>query len=203
MKRRGAPGRAELVPTATEGTAGALPIEIGAGGVSVPVDQATLLTDLRALVHAARQRLAGAANATHTHLCLQVGRRLLRDNLRAGRAAYGQQILATLSQELTAEFGAGFDYSSLTRMARFAEWMTDEQVFTALSTQLSWSHFVVLLPVKDPLARDFYAEMCRVERWDAARCGRRSAACCTSARPSRRSPRRSSRSSSASCARVR
>jgi predicted nuclease of restriction endonuclease-like (RecB) superfamily len=166
MKRRGGPGRAALVPTATEGAAGALPIEIGAGGVPVPVDQATLLTDLRALVHAARQRLAGAANATHTHLCLQVGRRLLRDNLRAGRAAYGQQILATVSQELTAEFGAGFDYSSLTRMARFAEWMTDEQVFAALSTQLSWSHFVVLLPVKDPLARDFYAEMCRVERWD-------------------------------------
>jgi predicted nuclease of restriction endonuclease-like (RecB) superfamily len=130
------------------------------------VDQAALLTDLRALVNAARQRLAGAANATHTRLCLEVGRRLLRDDLRAGRAAYGQQILATLSQELTAEFGAGFDYSSLTRMARFAEWMTDEQTFAALSTQLSWSHFVVLLPVKDTLARDFYAQMCRIERWN-------------------------------------
>jgi predicted nuclease of restriction endonuclease-like (RecB) superfamily len=30
---------------------------------------------------------------------------------------------------------------------------------------LSWSHFVELLPIKDPLARDFYAEMCRIERW--------------------------------------
>jgi predicted nuclease of restriction endonuclease-like (RecB) superfamily len=138
----------------------------GVDGIAAPVDQAALLADLRALVHAARQRLAGAANATHTLLCRQVGRRLLRDNLRSGRAAYGQQILATLSQELTAEFGTGFDYSSLTRMARFAEWMTDEQVFATLSTQLSWSHFVVLLPVKDRLARDFYAEMCRIERWD-------------------------------------
>ena len=166
MKRRGGAGRATPDPTEAGDTAGALPIQRSAEGVTAPVDQATLLTDLRALVHAARQRLAGAANATHTHLCLQVGRRLLRDNLRAGRAAYGQQILATLSQELTAEFGAGCDYSSLTRMARFAEWMTNEQVFAALSTQLSWSHFVVLLPVKDPLARDFYAEMCRIERWD-------------------------------------
>jgi len=166
MKRRGGAGRATPDPTEAGGTAGARPIQRSAEGATAPVDQAALLTDLRALVHAARQRLAGAANATHTHLCLQVGRRLLRDNLRAGRAAYGQQILATLSQELTAEFGAGFDYSSLTRMARFAEWMTNEQVFAALSTQLSWSHFVVLLPVKDPLARDFYAEMCRIERWD-------------------------------------
>jgi predicted nuclease of restriction endonuclease-like (RecB) superfamily len=37
---------------------------------------------------------------------------------------------------------------------------------STLSTQLSWSHFIELLPLKDPLARDFYAEMCRIERWD-------------------------------------
>lgn len=93
-------------------------------------DEATLLSDLRTLIQSARQRLATAANATHTLLCWQVGRRLLRENLQAGRAAYGKQILATLS------------------------------------TQLSWSHFVELLPIKDPLAREFYAEMCRIERWD-------------------------------------
>jgi hypothetical protein len=77
-----------------------------------------------------------------------------------------KQILATVSQELTAEFGAGFNYTSLTRMARFAEWMTNEQILATLSQTLSWSHFVELLPIKDPLARDFYAEMCRIERWD-------------------------------------
>ena len=37
---------------------------------------------------------------------------------------------------------------------------------SALSTQLGWSHFIELLPIKDPLARDFYAEMCRIEHWD-------------------------------------
>ena len=130
------------------------------------VDPAALLLDLRGLVQSARQRLATVANATYTLLCWQVGRRLLRDNLQSGRAAYGKQILATVSQELTAEFGAGFNYTSLTRMARFAEWMTDEQILATLSQTLSWSHFVELLPIKGPLARDFYAEMCRIERWD-------------------------------------
>jgi len=129
-------------------------------------DAATLLSDLRTLVQSARQRLATAANVTYTLLCWQVGRRLLRENLEAGRAAYGKEILATVSQELTAEFGAGFNYTALTRMARFAEWMTDEQILATLSQTLSWSHFVELLPIKDPLARDFYAEMCRIERWD-------------------------------------
>jgi hypothetical protein len=64
-----------------------------------------LLSDLRSLIQAARQRLATAANFTHTLLCWQVGRGLLRENLQEGRAAYGKQILATASQELTAEFG--------------------------------------------------------------------------------------------------
>jgi len=71
-----------------------------------------------------------------------------------------------VSQELAAEFGAGFSYTALTRMARFAEWITDERILASLSTQLSWSHFIELLRSRTPLARDFYAEMCRIERWD-------------------------------------
>jgi hypothetical protein len=71
-----------------------------------------------------------------------------------------------VSQELTAEFGAGFSYTALTRMARFAEWMTNDQILESLSQELSWSPFIELLPIKDPLARDFYAKMCRIERWD-------------------------------------
>ncbi len=131
-----------------------------------PADGTNLLGDLRTLIQSARQRLATTVNAAYTLLCWQVGRRLLRENLQAGRAAYGKQILATVSQELTAEFGAGFNYTALTRMARFAEWMVDEEILATLSQTLSWSHFVELLPIKDPLARDFYAEMCRIERWD-------------------------------------
>lgn len=130
------------------------------------VDASTLVGDLRELIEAARLRIATFANATHTQLCWHVGRRLLAENLHAGRAEYGKRILVTVSQELTAEFGAGFDPTALTRMVRFAEWIVDERILVTLSQELSWSHFVALLPIKDPLARDFYAEMCRVERWN-------------------------------------
>jgi predicted nuclease of restriction endonuclease-like (RecB) superfamily len=105
-------------------------------------------------------------NTTQTLLYWHVGRRLLKENLQDGRAAYGKRILATVSQELRAEFGEGFSYSSLTRMVRFAETLTDEAIIVTLSQQLTWSHFLALLPLKDPLARDFYAETCRIERWD-------------------------------------
>jgi predicted nuclease of restriction endonuclease-like (RecB) superfamily len=130
------------------------------------LDEASLLADLRNLISSARQRVATVANATHTLLCWHVGRRLLRENLHDGRAAYGKRILATLSQQLTAEFGDGFSYSALTRMVRFAEIMAGEAIVVTLSQELSWSHFQALLPIKDPVVREFYAEMCRIERWD-------------------------------------
>ena len=100
------------------------------------------------------------------HKSWHVGQRLLRDNVQDGRGAYGKQTLATVSRELTHEFGDGFSYSPLTRMIRFPKSMTDKSIVVTLSQQLSGSHVLALIPIKDPLARDFYAEMCRIERWD-------------------------------------
>ena len=50
-------------------------------------------------------------------------------------------------------------------MLRFAEVFPDEKIVNALSTQLGWTHFRHIIPLDDPLKRDFYAEMCRIERW--------------------------------------
>lgn len=136
--------------------------------VKVPaaIDEAALLGDLRTLVQSARQRIATAAYSTQSLLCWHMGRRLASEHLQGGRAAYGKQILVTVSRELTADYGRGFSHTELTRMVQFAQAFPDEAIVVTLSQQLSWSHFHALLPIKDPLARDFYAEMCRIERWD-------------------------------------
>jgi predicted nuclease of restriction endonuclease-like (RecB) superfamily len=136
--------------------------------VKVPaaIDEAALLGDLRTLVQSARQRIATAAYSTQTLLCWHVGRRLASEHLQGGRAAYGKQILVTVSRELTAEYGRGFSHAEIARMIQFAQAYPEEAIVVTLSQQLSWSHFHALLPIKDPLARDFYAEMCRIERWD-------------------------------------
>jgi len=125
----------------------------------------SLLIELRALIEDARRQVARAANGALTLTYWRIGKRLLAENLTDGRAEYGQRTLVTLAQELEQDFGKGFSYSALTRMARFAEQFPDERILVSLIQELTWTHFLALLPLKDSLAREFYAEMCRVERW--------------------------------------
>jgi hypothetical protein len=56
-------------------------------------------------------------------------------------AAYGEQILVTVSRELTAEYGRGFSHPEITRMVKFAQLFPDEAIVVTPSQLLSWSHF--------------------------------------------------------------
>ena len=136
-----------------------LPVKIG----KVPDD---LLTDLRTLIANTRINVAQAVNSALVILYWKVGQRTRRDILHEKRADYGKEILSTLSRKLVDEFGTGFSQPNLFRMIRFAEVFPKEETVVKLSAQLGWSHFVEIIPLKDELQRDFYAEMCRIERWD-------------------------------------
>jgi predicted nuclease of restriction endonuclease-like (RecB) superfamily len=125
-----------------------------------------LLQDLRGLIEESRATVATTVNVAMTMLYWRVGKRINEKILQGGRADYGKEILATLSQQLSREYGSGFSYSALTRMVRFSEVFADLQIVATLSRQLSWSHFRELLPLDRHLQRDFYAEMCRIERWN-------------------------------------
>lgn len=137
-------------------------LEITGSGLKAP---GTLLRDLRALIVEARQDVARQVNSALVLLYWRVGKRIRQDILKGKRAEYGEEIVPTLSAQLVPEFGDGFSKRNLFRMIRFAEVFPGEQIVSKLSTQLSWSHFVEIIPLKDELQRDFYAEMCRIERW--------------------------------------
>jgi len=124
-----------------------------------------LIEELRLLINETRGLVAATVNAELTMLYWQTGSHLRTEVLNNERADYGEQIVATVSRQLTQEFGKGFNKSTITRMMQLAEYFPDKQIVATLSQQLSWSHFVEILPVKNDLARDFYAEMCRFERW--------------------------------------
>lgn len=124
-----------------------------------------LLSDVRQLILSAREQVARTVNAALVALYWQIGGRIRSEVLRQRRADYGQEILSTLSKELTREFGQGYSVPNLSRMIHFAEVFPDARIVSTLSQELGWSHLVEILPLEDSLRRDFYAEMCRIERW--------------------------------------
>jgi len=124
-----------------------------------------LLGDVRKMIQAARQKVAHAVDARLVTLYWQIGQRVRHDILQLKRAEYGEGIVSTLGRQLSAEFGRGFDEKSLRHMLRFAEAFNEETIVSALGRQLTWTHFKTLSYVEDALMRDFYAEMCRIERW--------------------------------------
>lgn len=125
-----------------------------------------LLADVREMILATREGVARTVNAGLTLLYWEIGNRIRKDVLQEKRAEYGEQIVQALSAQLEQEFGRGFSRRNLFNMIQFAEVFPDRKIVQALTAQLGWTHFALLLPLGgDPLKRDFYAEMCRIERW--------------------------------------
>ena len=129
------------------------------------VTPSVLLADVQSLIEVSRQRAALAVNAELTLLFWRVGRRIADETLLGKRAEYGEEVLVTLARDLTANYGRGFGEKNLRRMVKFSTTFADEKIVATMSRQLSWSHFVLLLTLKDPMQQDFYAQMSANQRW--------------------------------------
>ena len=130
-----------------------------------PAATTLLLGDLRGMIEEARAAVAATVNAGMTVLYWRIGDRIGREMLEGRRAEYGAEIVSTVSRQLEAEYGRGFSAKNIRHMVRFAEAFPDERIVSTLSRQLSWSHFKEIIYLQQPLQKEFYAEMCRVERW--------------------------------------
>ncbi|MFP3559307.1 PDDEXK nuclease domain-containing protein [Paraburkholderia sp. SIMBA_049] len=125
----------------------------------------SLLDEVRRLINSARERTAIAINAELTLLYWQVGHRIQAEVLRGSRAEYGQQVIRSLARQLTAEYGRGWSDKQLRHCLRLSEVFADEAIVSAVRRELSWTHLKALIYIDDPVKRDFYIELARVERW--------------------------------------
>ena len=100
-----------------------------------------LICDIRRLIETARHTVAVTVNAGLTLLYWQIGDRIRQDVLKEKRAEYGKEIVATLSRQLTDDYGNNFNEKNLRRMIRFAEVFPDKKIVVSLIRQLSWTHF--------------------------------------------------------------
>ncbi len=125
-----------------------------------------LFSDIKSLINETRSAVAQTVNAGLTMLYWNIGKTINDDILKNERADYGKQIVATLSQQLTEEYGKGFSKSSLTRMCSLNDYFQDFRIVASLMPQLSWTHFTLIIPIKKELEREYYVQMCRVEKWN-------------------------------------
>jgi len=124
-----------------------------------------LFRDVASLIDETRKNVAYTVNWALTYMYWKIGKRINDEVLQHERAEYGSQIVVSLAQQLYQVYGRGFEEKYLRRMMQFSSVFQDETIVVSLIRQLSWTHIIVLLPLKDELQRDFYVEMCKLERW--------------------------------------
>ena len=123
-----------------------------------------LFEQIKNLIEQTKQNVAISVNSSLTMMYWEIGNKINQDILKNQRAEYGKEIVVTLSRQLQDNFGKGFDEKNLRRMMQFANAIEKQKVVT-LSRQLSWSHFLALLPLQESLKIEFYAQMSIVQNW--------------------------------------
>ena len=130
-----------------------------------------LLRGICSLIEESRTNVTRIFNAALEWLYWNIGKRIREDILQSERAGYWEEIVVTVSRQLMAEFGKGFSKSNHTRMLKLAEYYPNQQIVVTLSQRLSWSHFLAILPMEDPLKRDFYSVRITRQRLEDSRAG--------------------------------
>ena len=126
-----------------------------------------LYTEVTQLIEQSKQNVAVAVNAEITLLYWNVGRRINNEVLHNERAEYGKKIVHSLSAQLTLQYGNGWSEKQLRQCMQFANVFQDEQIVYALRIQLTWTHIRTIIYMEDPLKRDFYIAMCKLEKWSS------------------------------------
>jgi predicted nuclease of restriction endonuclease-like (RecB) superfamily len=119
---------------------------------------AALFGKVSSLIEEARTETFTYASARRMLLFWQIGKTINEDVLNDERADYGKQIVSRLATQLEAEYGRSFETRNLRRMMQFAEQFETFEIVSQPATQLSWSHFVEVLPLKSMEEKLFYLQ---------------------------------------------
>ena len=130
---------------------------------NVAITDHNLFSQIAGLIEQSKQHIAVQANSTLTLLYWNIGKLINENVLDNKRADYGMQIVPTLATQLENQYGRSFTEKNVRRMMQFAEFFFEEQIVVTLSRQLSWSHFLVLIPLKTQEAKLYYADLAHKE----------------------------------------
>jgi predicted nuclease of restriction endonuclease-like (RecB) superfamily len=124
-----------------------------------------LFNDLAQIIEQGKGQITKQVNSTITLVYWQVGYKINTYILENKRATYGKQTVGTVSSQIENKYGRQFSEKNVRRMMRFAEQFPDFAIVSPLVRQLSWSHFLILLPLKTEEAKIYYAQKAIEETW--------------------------------------
>lgn len=125
-----------------------------------------LFISIKQLIEDSKQQVAVTVNATMSMLYWRIGCAINEELKQYEKQQnYGKQVVATLWRQLQSEYGATFSEKNLRRMMQFASIFPDEKIVVSLIRHLSWTHILAIIPIEDALKREFYIEMCKLEKW--------------------------------------
>jgi len=124
-----------------------------------------LFKEISKLIEQSKKYVAITVNSAMTELYWHIGEKLKKEILQNKRAKYGEQIIATISQKLTEKYGKGWSEKQLRHCLHFVEIFPDLKTVSTLWRELTWSHIKELIYINDSLKRNFYLEMCKLEKW--------------------------------------
>jgi predicted nuclease of restriction endonuclease-like (RecB) superfamily len=128
--------------------------------------QSDFYLEIKDLIEQSRQNVAQKVNEEITALYWSVGKKLKKEVIAGKRAEYGKQIIEFVSFHLTGEYGRGWSKKHLYHCIHMAEIFPEKKIVSTLWRQLSWSHIKEIMYIDNPLKRDFFIEMCKIDRWD-------------------------------------
>ena len=124
-----------------------------------------LFKDLAELIEQGKQQAVAQVNSVLTITYWHVGKRINDHILDNKRAEYGEKVVATIAKQLEDQFGRSYTLRNVRRMMQFADQFPEINIVTSLMTQLSWTHFIELFPLKSIEQKMFYAQKIAAERW--------------------------------------
>ncbi len=124
-----------------------------------------LFQELSGIIEQGKKQVVARVNNMITCVYWQVGYKINVHVLENQRAAYGREVVKEVSIKLANKFGKQFELRNVRRMQQFAKKFPDFRIVSPVATQLSWSHFVELLPLKTLEARLYYMNHVMEESW--------------------------------------
>ena len=128
--------------------------------------EVALYQGIRDILLSARTQVRQTVNSAMAQAYWQIGRLIVEDEQGGKRRAeYGKGVLSDLSRRLTSEFGKGFAPDNLRNFRQFYLCFSKEEICDTVCSELSWSHFRMLMRVENKTARTWYANEAATQNW--------------------------------------